>query len=145
MSKFSIHFLVSKCKNAKNFGRTYTANDNYILFVCVVKLSCLPIQLTLDNSIMPCQLVSYVSIFTSVEEIMFGEGYSGVRAAVIILIICTPGHCQNLKVFVTKNNNTVDKRAKVHEPLMKIEDFQGYSICFRDPSREAKKLNMFNI
>ena len=94
---------------------------------------------------MPCQLVSYVSIFTSVEEIMFGEGYSGVRAAVIILIICTPGHCQNLKVFVTKNNNTVDKRAKVHEPLMKIEDFQGYSICFRDPSREAKKLNMFNI
>ena len=137
--------------------RTYTANDNYILFVCVVKLNCLPIQLTLENSInirvffnkplvflmflpMPCQLVSYVSIFTSVVEIMFGEGYSGVRAAVIILIICTPGRCQNLKVFVTKNNNTVGKRAKVYEPLMKIEDFQGYSICFREPSKVDQKI-----
>ena len=84
---------------------------------------------------MPCQLVSYVSIFTPVEEIMFGEGYSGVRAAVIILIICTPGRCQNLKVFVTQNNNTADKRAKVSEPWMKNENFQGYSICFREPSK----------
>ena len=84
--------------------------------------------------------MSVVSIFTSVSEIMFGEGYSGVRAAVIILIICTPGRCQNLKVFVTKNNNTVDKRAKVHEPLMEIEDFQGYSICFREPSKVDTKM-----
>ena len=90
--------------------------------------------------------MSVVSIFTSVSEIMFGEGYSGVRAraALIILIISSRGYCQNLNVFVTKNNNTVGKRAKVYEPLMKIEDFQGYSICFREPSKVDTKMK-YNI
>ena len=74
----------------------------------------------------------------SVSEIMFGEGYNGVMAAVIILIISAPGRCQNLKVFVSKNDKTVVKGVKVYEPSMEIEDFQGYSICFRDPSKIDK-------
>ena len=69
---------------------------------------------------------------------MFGEGYNGVMAAVIILIISTPWRCQNLKVFVSKNDKTVVKGVKVYEPSMEIEDFQGYSICFRDPSKIDK-------
>ena len=69
---------------------------------------------------------------------MFGEGYNSVMAAVIILIISTPWRCQNLKVFVSKNDKTVVKGVKVYEPSMEIEDFQGYSICFRDPSKIDK-------
>ena len=66
---------------------------------------------------------------------MFGEGSNGRRAALIILTISTSVRCQDLKVFVAQNNNTADKRAKVSEPWMKNENFQGYSICFREPSK----------
>ena len=69
---------------------------------------------------------------------MFGEGSSATRATLIILIISTSGCCQDLKVFVAQNNKTVDESAKVSEPLMKIENFQGYSICFREPSKVEK-------
>ena len=69
---------------------------------------------------------------------MFGEGSSGTRAAIIILIISTSVRCQDFNVFVAQNNNTADKRAKVSEPLMKNKNFQGYSICFREPSKVDK-------
>ena len=78
--------------------------------------------------------VNSVSISPSVVDKMFGGGYSRGRVALIILIISTSGRCQDLNVFVSQNNKTADKRAKVSEPLMKIENFQGYSICFREPS-----------
>ena len=60
---------------------------------------------------------------------------------IITWTISISGRCQEFNVFLAQNYSTADKRANVSEPLMKMENFQGYSICFRETSEVEKILD----
>ena len=51
------------------------------------------------------------------------------------LFLSAAVEAQHLNVFLTQHNITDDKKATVSQPLIRIEDIEGYSICFREPHK----------
>ena len=51
------------------------------------------------------------------------------------LFLSAAVEAQHLNVFLTQHNITDDKKATVSQPLIRIEDIEGYSICFREPTQ----------
>lgn len=65
---------------------------------------------------------------------MTGPRVGSVRS-LAILFLTTTARGQDINVFLTPNNLTVDKKATISQPFINIEDIEGYSICFRNPKK----------